>query len=538
MKSKDIKFAPDSWNALQRGVDTTVNAVKITLGPNGKNVIIERKNGSPDITKDGVTVVKSLELSDYYENLACQIIKDTAIKTVEEAGDGTTTVCILVQAMVEKTVEKIKGNNASQIHITRGISKAMTDVLDKIAIDSRPAKELSELVNIATISSNNDKEMGKIIGEMVHSVGEDGEISFQESPTEKTFFEMTKGITFGEGFPNKYFITDQKRGMCIMDDCYVFVTDQKIEVITPLIKLIEAVMHSKKPLLIIADDFSREVIQLFAANKTQGKLQICPIAAPQFTYSKKQSLEDIAMLTGTKVINAENDLHFESVSLADLGSAKRVEIKRTNCTIIEGKKNEAEFNDIITSLDAELKETKEKYRKDFLRQRKSKLTGNVGILFVGGNISSEVGHTKDRVDDAVAACKAALSNGIMQGSGNYMVRLSQALSKLEFPNMSDDELVGKEILCQALLEPFRILCVNGGEDFNKTKKKLLDSDQTMGIDFTTMEIVNLVEKGIIDPTLVITSTIKNAVSAAIMMLNSGCLIVEPEDIFDVKTAEN
>jgi chaperonin GroEL len=537
--AKQIVHGEDSRQAILRGVNILADAVKVTLGPKGRNVVIEKKFGSPSITKDGVTVAKEIELKDPLENMGAQMVREVASKTSDVAGDGTTTATVLAQSIFREGVKTVAAG-ANPLALKRGIEKAVfavTGTVDKDgnringALDkySKPvAGDMTAIAQVGTISANNDETIGRIIAEAMKKVGKDGVITVEESKTMETQLEVVEGMQFDRGYLSPYFVTDPERMESVLEDPYILINEKKISSMKDLLPLLEQIARSSKPLLIIAEDVEGEALATLVVNKLRGTLQAVAVKAPGFGDRRKAMLQDIAILTGGKAITEDLGIKLENVQLADMGRAKRVTIDKDNTTIVEGKGKHSEIEGRVKEIRAQIDKTTSDYDREKLQERLAKLVGGVAVIKVGAATETEMKEKKARVEDAMHATRAAVEEGIVPGGGVALLRCVEAIDKLK---LSGDELIGANIVKRALEEPLRQIVGNAGEEGAVVVGKIRDSKEAnFGYNAQTGEFEDLVKAGVIDPTKVARTALLNAGSIASLMLTTEALVAEiPEE---------
>ncbi|WP_109484523.1 chaperonin GroEL [Occallatibacter savannae] len=534
--AKQILHGEDSRQAVLRGVNVLADAVKATLGPKGRNVVIEKKFGSPTITKDGVTVAKEIELKDALENVGAQLVKEVASKTSDVAGDGTTTATVLAQAIFREGVKTVAAG-ANPTALKRGIDKAVTAVIGSRDKDgkftetgalgklSKPVDEGS-VAQVGTISANGDAEIGEIIAHAVKVVGKDGVITIEESKTMHTGLETVDGMQFDRGYLSPYFVTDAERLEAVLDDPYILIYEKKISAMKDLLPLLEQVARGGKPLLIIAEDVEGEALATLVVNKLRGTLNVAAVKAPGFGDRRKAILGDIAILTGGKAITEDLGIKLEGVKLEDLGRAKRVTIDKDNTTIVDGAGKSSDIEGRVKEIRSQIEKTTSDYDKEKLQERLAKLVGGVAIIKVGAATETELKEKKARVEDALHATRAAVEEGIVPGGGVALVRTSAAVKDL-INNLQGDEKIGAQIVLRALEEPLRQIVANAGEEGAVVVAKVLESkDQHYGYNAASGEFENLVKAGVIDPTKVTRTALQNAASIAGLLLTTEALVVE------------
>src|SRR5947209_6292787 len=538
MAAKVVVTGEDSRHVILRGVNHLANAVKVTLGPKGRNVVIEKKFGSPVITKDGVTVAKEIELADTLENMGAQMVREVASKTSDVAGDGTTTATVLAQAIYSAGVKTVAAG-ANPMALKRGIEKAIAaicGILDKEGnrgkgyLDSLSKPVSGDMIaQVGTISANNDETIGRIIAEAMKKVGKDGVITVEESRTMETQLEVVEGMQFDRGYLSPYFVTDPERMEAILDDCYVLIHEKKISTMKDLLPLLQNVAQSGKPLLIIAEDVDGEALATLVVNKLRGTLQICAVKAPGFGDRRKAMLQDIAILTGGKAITEDLGIKLEGVTVQDLGRAKKITVDKDNTTIVEGKGKGGEIEGRVKEIRAQVEKTTSDYDREKLQERLAKLVGGVAVIKVGAATETEMKEKKARVEDAMHATRAAVEEGIVPGGGVALVRCAAQLGGLKLKN--DDEAIGVDIVRRALEEPLRQIVENAGEEGAIIVGRIRDSQENnFGYNAQSGKFEDLVKAGVIDPTKVARTALQNAGSIAALMLTTEALVCEiPED---------
>jgi chaperonin GroEL len=524
MAAKDVRFGPDARDRILRGVDILANAVKITLGPKGRNVVLEKSYGAPRITKDGVTVAKEIELSDKFENLGAQLIREVASKTANLAGDGTTTATVLAQSIVREGVKAVAAG-LNPMDLRRGIDKAVVAVVEELKKRTKKITTPSETAQVGTISSNGETEIGEMISKAMQKVGKEGVITVEEAKGIETELDVVEGMQFDRGYVSPYFITNPEKMVVDLESPYILIFEKKLSGLQALLPLLEAVVQSGKPLLIIAEDVEGEALATLVVNKLRGGLKVAAVKAPGFGDRRKAILEDIAILTGGQVISEDLGIKLETVTLEMLGKAKKILIEKETTTIIEGAGKKADITGRVNQIRAQSEETTSDYDREKLQERLAKLAGGVAIIRVGGASEVEVKERKDRVDDALHATRAAVEEGIVPGGGVALARASLILAKLKAEN--EDQRVGIEIVRKAIQVPLRQIAENAGEDGAVIAGKVLEKDDyTYGFDAQSGEFKDLVKAGIIDPTKVVRVALQDAASVAAMIITTEAGIVE------------
>ncbi|MBK3799753.1 chaperonin GroEL [Azospirillum brasilense] len=524
MAAKDVKFSAEARDRILRGVDTLANAVKVTLGPKGRNVVIEKSFGAPRITKDGVSVAKEIELADRFENLGAQLVREVASKTADLAGDGTTTATVLAQAIVREGAKAVAAG-LNPLDLKRGIDRAVAAVIVDIGARAKTISTNDEVAQVGTISANGERAIGAIIAEAVAKVGNDGVITVEEAKSLETELNVVEGLQFDRGYLSPYFVTNAEKLVADLDNPFILIHDKKLSSLQPLLPVLEAVVQSSRPLLIIAEDVEGEALATLVVNKLRGGLKIAAVKAPGFGDRRKAILEDIAILTNGQVISEDLGIKLESVSLADLGTAKRVVIAKDETTVIDGAGGRAAIDARIVQLRAQIDETTSDYDREKLQERLAKLSGGVAVIRVGGSTEVEVKERKDRVDDAVHATRAAIAEGIVPGGGVTLLYAGRAIDAVVPVN--DDERVGIDIVRRALQAPVRQIAENAGADGSVIVGKLLEGNDTaFGYDAQTGAFTDLLKAGIIDPAKVVRIALQDAASVAGLLITTEALIVE------------
>ncbi|HEX7545974.1 MAG TPA: chaperonin GroEL [Gemmatimonadaceae bacterium] len=526
MAAKELHFNVDARAALKRGVDQLAEAVKVTLGPRGRNVVIDKKFGAPTITKDGVTVAKEIELADPVENMGAQMVKEVATKTSDVAGDGTTTATVLAQAIFREGLKNVTAG-ANPMAIKRGIDKAVAAVVEELKKISVPTSGRKEIAQIGSISANNDKEIGDLIAEAMEKVGKDGVITVEEAKGLETTLETVEGMQFDRGYLSPYFITDPEKMEVVLEDAYILIHDKKISSMKDLLPVLEKVAQAGKPLLIISEDVEGEALATLVVNKLRGTLKIAAVKAPGFGDRRKSMLEDIATLTKGEVISEEVGFKLENATLDKLGRAKRIVIDKDNTTLIDGAGDEDKIKGRIKEIEVAIEKSTSDYDKEKLQERKAKLAGGVAVINVGASTESEMKEKKARVEDALHATRAAVEEGIVPGGGVALVRAQHALKGLK---LDEDEQIGVDIIRRAIEEPIRMIVFNaGGEGSIVVEKVRASKDKNFGYNALTDTYEDLVVAGVIDPTKVTRTALQNAASIAALLLTTEALIVEKKE---------
>ena len=523
MPAKDIIYAEDCRQAILRGVNKLAEAVKVTLGPRGRNVVLEKKFGSPTSTKDGVTVAKEIELEDPKENMGAQLVREVASKTSEVAGDGTTTATVLAQAIYREGVKAVTAG-ANPMDLKKGIEKAVEKAIEEIKKLSKPVNGKA-IAQVGTISANNDVAIGEIIAQAMEKVGKDGVITVEEAKGLETSLEIVEGMQFDRGYLSPYFVTDAERMECVLENPYILIHEKKISNMRDLLPLLEQVAKSGRPLLLIAEDVEGEALATLVVNKLRGTLQVCAVKAPGFGDRRKAMLEDIAILTGGKCITEDLGIKLENVKIEDLGQAKKITADKDNTTIVEGKGKRADIEGRVKQIRAQIEETTSDYDREKLQERLAKLVGGVAIIKVGAATETEMKEKKSRVEDAMHATKAAVEEGIVPGGGVALVRAIPALERVK--EKQEDVQTGINIVRRALEEPIRQIAINAGYEGSIVVQQAKEKDKpATGFDAYTGKWVDMFEAGIIDPTKVCRTALQNAASIAALMLTTEALVSE------------
>ena len=526
--AKIIKYDTEARELLKEGVDQLANAVKVTLGPKGRNVVIEKKFGAPQITKDGVTVAKEVELEDKFQNTGAQLVKSVASKTGDDAGDGTTTATILTQAIVNEGLKNVTAG-ANPMDLKRGIDKAVAKVVEYIKNNAEVVGDnYDKIEQVATVSANNDPEIGKLLADAMRKVSKDGVITVEDSKTRDTSIGVTEGMQFDRGYLSGYFVTDTDKMECVMDDPYILIYDKKISNLKEFLPILQPAAESGRPLLVIAEDVDSEALTTLVVNRLRGSLKICAVKAPGFGDRRKAMLEDIAVLTGGVVISEEKGLKLEQATLEMLGSAKKVTVTKDNTTIVGGAGAKENIQERVNQIKNEIANTKSSYDKEKLQERLAKLAGGVAVLYVGANSEVEMKEKKDRVDDALCATRAATEEGVVVGGGTTYIRAQKALEDLKGDNA--DEQTGINIVRRAIEEPLRQIVANAGGEGAVVVDKVRKGEGDFGYNARTDSYEDLRKAGVIDPAKVERVALENAASIAGMFLTTECLIVDkPEE---------
>ena len=524
MAAKDVYFASDARDRMLQGVNILANAVKVTLGPKGRNVVIEKSFGAPRSTKDGVTVAKEIELSDKFQNLGAQLIREVASKTNDKAGDGTTTATVLAQSIVTEGLKSV-ASGRNPMDLKRGIDKAVTAVIANIKETSKVVSANSEIAQVGTISANGDKEVGDMIAKAMEKVGNEGVITVEEAKTAETELDVVEGMQFDRGYLSPYFITNADKMEVVLDDPQILLFEKKLSSLQPLLPVLEAVVQSARPLLIIAEDIEGEALATLVVNKLRGGLRVAAVKAPGFGDRRKAMLEDLAILTGGTVISEDLGIKLENVTLADLGKAKKVTITKDDTTVVEGAGEKTGIEARIGQIKKQIEDTTSDYDKEKLQERLAKLAGGVAVIRVGGSTEVEVKEKKDRVDDALNATRAAVEEGVVAGGGVALLKASKVLEGLKGEN--DDQNAGIAIIRRALQAPIRQIAENAGVEGSIVVGKVLDNpSNTYGFNAQTEEYGDLVASGVIDPAKVVRTALQDAASIAGLLITTEAAIVE------------
>ena len=527
MAAKEILFNTDARDLMRQGVDELANAVKVTLGPKGRNVIIEKKFGAPQITKDGVTVAKEIELADSFKNTGAQLVKSVASKTGEDAGDGTTTATVLAQSIVNVGLKNVTAG-ANPMDLKRGIDKAVAAVVDSIKKQSKAVGDnFDKIKQVATVSANNDEEIGQHIAEAMQKVSKDGVITIEEAKGRDTYIDVVEGMQFDRGYLSSYFVTDTEKMNCVMENPLILIHDKKISNLKDLLPILEPAVQSGRPLLIIAEDVDSEALTTLVVNRLRSGLKICAVKAPGFGDRRKEMLEDIAVLTGGFVISEERGVKLEQATMDMLGTAEKITITKDNTTIVNGKGEKAKIADRVAQIKAQIKTTTSDYDKEKLQERLAKLSGGVAVIKVGAPSETEMKEKKDRVDDALCATRAAIEEGIVAGGGVAYIRAISALDKLKGENA--DETTGIQIIRRAIEEPLRQIVFNAGKEGSVVVQKVMEGKGDFGYNARYDRYEDLVKAGVVDPAKVARVALENAASIAGMFLTTECVVVEKKE---------
>jgi chaperonin GroEL len=526
MAAKELLFSIEARAKLKRGVDQLAEAVSITLGPKGRNVVIDKRFGSPTITKDGVTVAKEIELSDPIENMGAQMVKEVATKTSDLAGDGTTTATVLAQAIFREGLKNVTAG-ANPMELKRGIDRAVEAVVEQLRGISVPSAGKKEIAQVGTISANNDREIGNLIADAMEKVGKDGVITVEEAKGLETTLETVDGTQFDRGYLSPYFVTDPDKMEALLEDPYILIHDKKISVMKELLPVLEKVAQSGKPLLVIAEDVEGEALATLVINRLRGILKVVAVKAPGFGDRRKEMLRDVAVLTGGQLISEEIGFKLENVTLEDLGRAKRVVIDKDNTTIVDGKGKAADIQGRVAEIRVAVEKSTSDYDREKLQERLAKLSGGVAIINVGAATETEMKEKKARVEDALHATRAAVEEGIVPGGGVALLRAQVSLDKIKG---TEDEKVGVEIVRRALEEPIRMIAENAGAEGSIVVARVKESkDKNFGYNAATDRYEDLIKAGVIDPTKVTRTALQNAASIAGLLLTTECVLVDKRD---------
>ena len=521
--SKILIFSEDARTHILKGVNVLANAVKVTLGPKGRNVVIDKSFGSPLITKDGVTVAKEIELENKFENMGAQMVKEVASKTNDEAGDGTTTATVLAQAIYREGAKLVSAGH-NPMSIKRGIDKAVTIIIDELKNMAKPVKGSNEVAQVGAISANNDKEIGEMLANAMDKVGREGVITIEDSKTAKTEVTTVEGMQFDRGYLSPYFVTNAEKMEAVLENAYILVYDKKISSMKDMIGVLEAVAKQGRPLLIIAEDVDGEALATLVVNKLRGTLHVCAVKAPGFGDRRKSMLEDIAILTGAQVISEDLGMKLEQADATHLGVAKRVVIDKDNTTVIDGAGKKATITARVAQIKSQVEETTSDYDKEKLKERLAKLAGGVAVIHVGGGSEVEMKEKKSRVEDALNATRAAVEEGIVAGGGTALLRASMKIDKTKF---TEDEMFGAKIIKRACEEPVRQIAINAGLDGAIVVDRILqEKSANYGFNAYTDQYTDLLKDGVIDPVKVVRCALTNAASVASLMLTTETMIAE------------
>jgi chaperonin GroEL len=534
MAAKEIKYSEKARAKTMKGVNTLADVVKLTLGPKGRNVILEKSWGSPTITKDGVTVAKEIELEDHFENMGAQMVKEVASKTSDVAGDGTTTATVLAQSIYREGCKLVSAGH-NPMALKRGVDKAVTAVVEELKKLSKPTKDQQEIAQVGTISANNDETIGNIIAEAMNKVGKEGVITVEEAKAMETTLEVVEGMQFDRGYLSPYFVTDAERMEVVLEEPYILIHEKKISGMKDLLPLLEQIAKMGKPMLIVAEDVEGEALATLVVNRLRGTLKVCAVKAPGFGDRRKAMLEDIAVLTGGQVISEDLGIKLEKVTLNDLGSAKTLHIDKDNTTIIDGAGSREDIEGRVKQIRTQVEETTSDYDREKLQERLAKLVGGVAVIKVGAATETEMKERKARVEDALNATRAAVEEGIVPGGG---VALLRCLSSLESMNLDGEERFGVNIVKRALEEPLRIIANNAGHEGSVVVQRVKSESDSLGFNAETEIYEDLMKAGIIDPTKVVRLALQNAGSVAGLLLTTDVVVAEkPKEKKNAKMPE-
>jgi len=522
MAAKEILYDTAARARILAGVDALANAVKVTLGPKGRNVVIEKSFGAPTVTKDGVTVAKEIELSDKFENMGAQMVREVASKTSDVAGDGTTTATVLAQAIFREGTKLVAAGH-NPMELKRGIDKAVEDIVGRLKKLAKPTKDPKEIAQVGTISANGDETIGKILAEAMEKVGKEGVITVEEAKGLETTLEVVEGMQFDRGYLSPYFVTDPERMQVVLEDVYILISEKKISNMKDLLPVLEAIARQQKPLLIIAEDIEGEALATLVVNKLRGTLAVAAVKAPGFGDRRKEMLQDIAKLTGGQVVSEDLGIKLEGVTLTDLGRAKRVTIDKENTTLVDGAGKKAEINGRIEMIRKQIEETTSDYDREKLQERLAKLVGGVAVVKVGAATEMEMKEKKARVEDALHATRAAVEEGIVPGGGVALIRCQAGLEKLE---VSEEQRFGVNIIKRAIEEPLRQIAANAGLEGSIVVNEVRKSKGNNGYNAATDVYEDLLAAGVIDPAKVVRTALQNAASVAGLMLTTEALVAE------------
>ena len=520
--AKQLKFGDEARRALLSGVEQLSKAVKTTLGPKGRNVVLDKSFGSPNVTKDGVSVAKEIELEDPYENMGAQMVKEVASKTSDIAGDGTTTATVLAESIYREGLKNVTAG-ANPMALKRGIDKAVAAMVEKLAEISVSVETSEQIAQVATISANGDKTIGEIIASAMDKVGKDGTITVEEAKSMDTTLDVVEGMQFDKGYLSPYMVTNTDDMTCVLEDAYILIHEKKISNLADMLPLLQAASKEGKPLLILAEDVEGEALATLVVNKMRGILNVAAVKAPGFGDRRKAMLEDIAILTGGTLIAEDLGMKLENVTLADCGKAKRITIAKDSTTIVEGAGAQSEIMARVAQIKKQIEETTSDYDREKLQERLAKLAGGVAVISIGAATETEMKEKKDRVEDALHATRAAVEEGIVAGGGVALLRAGAALDELE---LAGDEAIGADIVKRAITAPIRQLAVNGGYEGSVIVQEVLKGEGSFGFNVATGEYVDMLESGVLDPTKVTRSALQNACSISGLLLTTECLVTE------------
>jgi len=520
--AKQLKFDDEARRAILRGVEQLSKAVKVTLGPKGRNVVLDKKFGSPTITKDGVTVAKEIELEEPYENMGAEMVKEVATKTSDTAGDGTTTATILAEAIYREGLKNVTAG-ANPMALKRGIDKAVEEIIEHLKKLSKPIKDKREISQVATIAANNDQTIGDLIADAMDKVGKDGVITVEEAKAMETNLKVVEGMQFDQGYLSPYFVTDAERMEAVLEEPYILIHEKKISILKDMLPLLEKIARTGKPLMIIAEEVEGEALATLVVNKLRGTLACCAVKAPGYGDRRKAMLEDIAVLTGGRAITEDLGIKLENISLEDLGRAKRVTIDKENTTVVEGEGKQSTINGRVVQIKKQIEETDSDYDKEKLQERLAKLAGGVAVINVGAATETEMKEKKARVEDALHATRAAVEEGIVPGGGVAFLRCFSTLEKLK---LEGDEQIGIEIVKRSLEEPIRQIAENAGLEGSVVAERVKHEKTNVGYDVMQEDYVDMIESGVIDPTKVTRTALQNAASIASLLLTTEALVTD------------
>ena len=520
--AKQLKYSEDARRAIQAGIDKLAAAVKVTLGPKGRNVVLDKKFGAPTITKDGVTVAKEIELEDPYENMGAEMVKEVASKTSDAAGDGTTTATVLAQAIYREGLKNVTAG-ANPTAIKRGVDKAVEEVVKQLNKISKPVKEKHEIAQVASIAANCDTAIGDLIAEAMEKVGKDGVITVEEAKSMATTLDVVEGMQFDQGYLSPYLVTDAEKMEAVLENPFILIHEKKISVMKEFLPLLEKIARTGKPLLIIAEDIEGEALATLVVNKIRGTLACCAVKAPGYGDRRKEMLEDIAVLTGGKAITEDLGIKLENITVEDLGQAKRVTVDKENTTIIEGIGKTKGINGRIAQIKRQIEDTDSDYDREKLQERLAKLAGGVAVINVGAATETEMKEKKARVEDALHATRAAVEEGIVPGGGVALLRCIPVLGKLA---LADDEAIGRDIVKRALEEPIRQIVENAGLEGSVLVNRVKEEKDNVGYDLTQDKIVDMIQAGVMDPTKVTRTALQNSAGVAALLLMTEALVTD------------
>ena len=524
MSAKDVKFGTDARDRMLKGIDTLANAVRVTLGPKGRNVVLDKSFGAPRITKDGVTVAKEIELSDKFENMGAQMVREVASRTNDEAGDGTTTATVLAQSIVKEGMKAVAAG-MNPMDLKRGIDKAVATVIAEIKAMSRPVADSTEIAKVGTISANGETAIGQQIADAMQKVGNDGVITVEENKGLETETEVVEGMQFDRGYLSPYFITNADKMMVEMEDCLILLHEKKLASMQSLVPLLEAVIQADKPLLIIAEDIEGEALATLVVNKLRGGLKVAAVKAPGFGDRRKAMMQDLAIITSGQLISDDLGMKLEKVTIDMLGSARRVTISKDNTTVIDGAGEKPEIDARITQIKAQIEDTTSDYDKEKLQERLAKLAGGIAVIRVGGATETEVKERKDRIEDALNATRAAVEEGVVPGGGTALVHAGKVLAKFSGDNADQD--AGIKIIRRAIQAPLRQIAENAGIDGSVVAGKVIENkSKTFGFDAQNEQYVDMLEAGIIDPTKVVRIALEDAASVAGLLITTEAMVAD------------